>query len=120
GDVAPPAATAPAEPAAPSAPRVAVLSSRPSHASVSTSNSAASAPKRAAISRVHVARPSVQRNRPQVSHKHKASKPVKAPALDPEVHSAAASTVWLNRAAPDPTPPAARLKLTFARELVSF
>jgi hypothetical protein len=28
--------------------------------------------------------------------------------------------VWLNRAAPDPTPPAARLKLSFARELVRY
>jgi len=27
--------------------------------------------------------------------------------------------VWLNRAAPDPTPPAARLKLAFARQLVT-
>ena len=124
GDATAPATTTPAEPVeaapAPTAPRVAVLSSRPSHATVSAAGSAASAPKRAAISRVHVARPGVKRNRPQVSHQQKASKPVKAPALDPEVHSAAASTVWLNRAAPDPTPPAARLKLTFARELVSF
>jgi hypothetical protein len=28
--------------------------------------------------------------------------------------------VWLNRAAPDPTPPAARLKLQFARDLVRY
>jgi hypothetical protein len=36
------------------------------------------------------------------------------------VHSFSASTVWLNRAAPDPTPPAARLKLEFARDLVRY
>jgi len=69
---------------------------------------------------MHVARPSVKRSRPQVSHKHKAPKAPKAPALDPEVHAAAGATVWLNRAAPDPTPPAARLQLAFARELVAF
>ena len=28
--------------------------------------------------------------------------------------------MWLNRAAPDPTPPAARLKLSFARQLVAY
>src|SRR5207244_5507799 len=36
--------------------------------------------------------------------------------LDAEATSAGA-TVWLYRAAPDPTPPAARLRLSFAREL---
>jgi len=123
GDAAAPVeSAAPAEPApAPTAPRVAVLTSRPTHASLTgASSSQASAPKRAAISRTHVARPSVKRTRPQVSHKHKAPKAPKAPALDPEVHAAAGATVWLNRAAPDPTPPAARLQLAFARELVAF
>jgi hypothetical protein len=44
----------------------------------------------------------------------------KPPALDPEVKDYAGSTVWLNQAAPDPTPPAARLRLGFARRLVTF
>jgi hypothetical protein len=41
----------------------------------------------------------------------------KAPPLDAEASSAGA-TVWLYRAAVDPTPPAARLRVSFARQLV--
>jgi len=94
-----------------------VLTSRPSHASVPV---AAAAPKKAAVSRTHVARPAVKRTRPNANRKHKAPAPAKAPPLDPEVDAAAGATVWLNRSAPDPTPPAARLQLAFARELVAF
>jgi hypothetical protein len=113
-------APAPESAPAPAAPRVAVLSSRPSHTS-SGSNGPAAAPKRAAISTTHVARPTATRARPQVTRKHKAPAPThKAPALDPEVDHAAGATVWLNSDAPDPTPPAARLQLRFARELVAF
>src|SRR5262249_10682033 len=61
---------------------------------------------------------------PQVRPRHKSSapktQPKAPPALDPEVHSFPAATAWPNRAAPDPTPPAARLKLSFARELVAY
>ena len=39
--------------------------------------------------------------------------------LDAEANSSGA-TVWLYRAAPDPTPPASRLRVGFARELVRF
>jgi hypothetical protein len=118
-------APAPTEGApAPTAPRVAVLNSRPTHAS-SGSNGPAAAPKRAAISTTHVARPTATRARPQVTRKHKQKQKApatkhKAPALDPEVDHAAGATVWLNSDAPDPTPPAARLQLRFARELVAF
>jgi hypothetical protein len=64
------------------------------------------------------ARPSVvKRTKPQSRPKQQTPK---APALDPEVASFPAATVWLNRAAPDPTPPAARLKLSFARSLVRY
>ena len=113
-------APAPESAPAPAAPRVAVLSSRPSHTS-SGSNGPAAAPKRAAISTTHLARPTATRARPQVTRKHKAPAPKhKAPALDPEVDHAAGATVWLNSDAPDPTPPAARLQLRFARELVAF
>ena len=45
-------------------------------------------------------------------------RPAPKPApLDPEVKAAAASTIWINRALPDPTPPALRLTPKFAREL---
>jgi hypothetical protein len=52
--------------------------------------------------------------------KHQAPAAPKAPPLDPEAAAFPSATVWLNRAAPDPTPPAARLKLSFARQLVTF
>jgi hypothetical protein len=42
---------------------------------------------------------------------------VRAPA--PELEGAASATVWLNRALPDPTPPALRLKPRFANHLRS-
>ncbi len=75
--------------------------------------------QRTAIARTHTARPARAHAKPP--HKAPAThKAPKAPALDPEVHSFSASTVWLNRAAPDPTPPAARLKIQFARELVAY
>ncbi|MGB2875327.1 MAG: hypothetical protein WBB76_07605 [Gaiellaceae bacterium] len=44
---------------------------------------------------------------------------VKPQPLDAEA-SYPGSTVWLYRAAPDPTPPAGRLRLSFARELVAY
>jgi hypothetical protein len=117
-----PEPTTPAEPApAPTAVKTAVLSSRPSHSSASAALPS-SAPKQAAVSTRHVARQGAKPSRQHASHKSKAQapKPEKAPALDPEVDAAAGATVWLNRSAPDPTPPAARLQLAFARELVAF
>ena len=50
--------------------------------------------------------------RKQVAHRRSNTQP-----LDAEANSAGA-TVWLYRAAPDPTPPASRLRVGFARELV--
>lgn len=115
------APTTPAEPApAPAEVKTAVLSSRPSHSSAPAALSSA-APKEAAVSTRHVARPGVKRTtRPHAPNKPTAPKQEKAPALDPEVDAATGATVWLNRSAPDPTPPAARLRLAFARELVAF
>jgi hypothetical protein len=80
--------------------------------------------KKAAVATTRAARPSrAVQGTPQARPRHKSSapkaQPKAPPALDPEVHSFPAATVWLNRAAPDPTPPAARLKLSFARELVA-
>jgi hypothetical protein len=62
----------------------------------------------------------VTQSRPQSAPKHKAPAAPKAPPLDPEAAAFPSATVWLNRAAPDPTPPAARLKLSFARQLVAY
>ena len=80
--------------------------------------------KKVAIVKTHVARPSRAKPanpanpaKPHATPKHSAPK---APRLDPEAAAFPAATVWLNRAAPDPTPPAARLKLSFARELVRY
>jgi len=47
------------------------------------------------------------------------SRPERTQPLDAE-GSLPGATVWLYQAAPDPTPPAARLRLHFARELVSY
>jgi hypothetical protein len=74
--------------------------------------------KKVAIVKTHVARPSqAKQTKPHSTPKHSAPK---APPLDPEATAFPSATVWLNRAAPDPTPPAARLKLSFARELVHY
>jgi hypothetical protein len=110
----------PTRPVAPTATRVAVESTRATSASVLRT---APATKRTAIAKTHTARPSrVTRMRPNSAPKHKAPKTraPKAPALDPETSDYRDATVWLNRAAPDPTPPAARLRLGFARELVAY
>ena len=74
--------------------------------------------KKVAIVKTHAARPSqAKQSKPHSTPKHSAPKP---PPLDPEATAFPSATVWLNRAAPDPTPPAARLKLSFARELVRY
>ena len=101
--------------------RSAVQSTHLTNASVRGTVPAAT--KRTAIARTHTARPSrTPRTRPSSAPKSKTQKTQapKAPALDPEVNDYRAATVWLNRAAPDPTPPAARLRLRFARELVTY
>jgi hypothetical protein len=105
--------------------RTAVATAQPSHTTLLTGVPASQETKRTAIVSTHTARPvRTVRSRPHASHKRNTPKqhttPKPAPPLDPEVHSFSASTVWLNRAAPDPTPPAARLKLLFARELVTY
>jgi hypothetical protein len=75
--------------------------------------------KQAARVKTKVARPALAKHaRPHATSKPKPAP--KAPPLDPEVSAFSSATVWLNRAAPDPTPPAARLKIDFARQLVSF
>jgi hypothetical protein len=51
-------------------------------------------------------------------HGTKAHSSAKKQPLDAEADQPGA-TVWLYRAAPDPTPPAARLRIAFARELVA-
>jgi hypothetical protein len=110
----------PTRPVAPRTTRVAVQSTHPTNATMLRT---APATKRTAIWKTHTARPSrTPRTRPHAGAKNTAQKTQapKAPALDPEVRDYAHATVWLNQAAPDPTPPAARLRLNFARELVAF
>jgi hypothetical protein len=109
---------------APTAPRTAAQSSRPSREASLRAAAPAAAPKRATGSRTRLARPSLGRPRPHATRPHRAPKKHRqapqAPPLDPETQNASGVTVWLNRAAPDPTPPAARLRLSFARELVAY
>ena len=116
-------AAAPARPVAAAAQaRAAVQSAAPAVSRPVVSGSTA-ATKTAAVASTHAARPSrAVQGKPQARPRHKTTAPKvqpKAPALDPEIHDFPAATVWLNRAAPDPTPPAARLKLSFARQLVA-
>jgi hypothetical protein len=100
--------------------RSAVVSSTPSRSSLRPVVAPAATKQRTAIAKAHTARPARTHARPhRKAPGHRREAP-KAPPLDPEVHSFAEATVWLNRAAPDPTPPAARLKLQFARQLVRY
>jgi hypothetical protein len=117
-------AAAPARPvAAPAQARSAVQSAAPVVSRPVVSGPTA-ATKTAAVATTRAARPSrAVQAKPQSKPRHRTSAPkveAKPPALDPEVNDFPAATVWLNRAAPDPTPPAARLKLSFARELVTY
>ena len=98
-------------------PRSAVVSSRPSARYRPTPP--APVVKSATASSRHAVRPGTnpaRRQRVRRMRKHQTAPP---PPLDPEVGDAGGATVWLNRAAPDPTPPAARLRIGFARELVA-
>jgi hypothetical protein len=111
---------------APAASRAAVPSSRPSRVAPlarPTSNPAlkpaTAASRRAARPGWHAARPGSHPARGQGKRHHR-EQPAAPPPLDPEVGYATSKTVWLNRAAPDPTPPAARLRIGFARELVAY
>jgi hypothetical protein len=64
----------------------------------------------------------VARSRPQAKKpahsRAKPGRPEKSQPLDSE-GTLPGATVWLYQAAPDPTPPAARLQMRFARELVA-
>jgi hypothetical protein len=83
------------------------------------SSSARAVPQKASAARQTLKRAAARRG----SHRRKAqvrSKPKAPPQpLDAEAHLPGA-TVWLYQAAPDPTPPAARLQVRFARELVAY
>jgi hypothetical protein len=104
---------------APAAPRAAVLSSRPAE-STRYGRTASTATREATASTRHAVRPGSHPTRAEGTHPPRARKTAPPPPLDPEVGDAASATVWLNRAAPDPTPPAARLRIGFARELVAY
>lgn len=101
--------------------RSAVASTKATRSSLRPVAAATATKQRTAIARTHTARPASTHARPHRKAPARNTAPApKAPPLDPEVHSFSASTVWLNRAAPDPTPPAARLKIQFARDLVTY
>jgi hypothetical protein len=99
--------------------RTAVESSAPTRSTLRPVVAPTAAKQRTAIAKTHTARPAAAHARPHRKAPARREAP-KAPPLDPEVSSFSAATVWLNRAAPDPTPPAARLKLQFARHLVTY
>jgi hypothetical protein len=113
--------------AAPAERTATVLSARPTHSALAVTAASLETKRTAQAGTTRAARPSLA-PRPSSKVSHKAprrsaprSRPApKPPALDPEVKDYAGSTVWLNQAAPDPTPPAARLRLGFARRLVTF
>ena len=102
---------------APAAPRVAVVDSRAVGALRHARTIAAQAPRQAVASSRNAAPSSSHTKRETASRRRQKQAP--PPPLDPEVNDATSATVWLNRAAPDPTPPAARLRIGFARELVA-
>ena len=105
---------------APAAPRTVVLSPRPAQDRYARVVSEPALKRATSSSRPSV-RPGSHPSRPEAARPAQARKPAAPPPpLDPEAADAASVTVWLNRAAPDPTPPAARLRLHFARELVAY
>lgn len=127
------APAAPATPAAPSAPAAAPAVAAASAPSISA---AAQAVQRAATSSPAVTRVSGHarkrsagrrqyfRTMRAANHKHTFPKPAvrqlaKAAPLDLDGAPAGAATVWLNRALPDPTPPALRLSPRFAKHLLA-
>jgi hypothetical protein len=89
------------------------------HVSVSSTPRARAVPEKASTARRALKRASA-RQRSAHGRKTRAAKP-RAPKqpLDAEANLPGA-TVWLYQAAPDPTPPAARLQTRFARELVAY
>ncbi len=99
--------------------RTAVSSSAPTRSTLRPVVAPTDVKQRTAVARTHTARPARARPHRKAPVRREAPK-APPPPLDPEVHSFSAATVWLNRAAPDPTPPAARLKLQFARDLVRY
>jgi hypothetical protein len=101
--------------------RTAVASSAPTRSTLRPVVAPTATKERTAVARTHTARPARAHARPHRKAPARREAPkAPPPPLDPEVHSFSAATVWLNRAAPDPTPPAARLKLEFARDLVRY
>jgi hypothetical protein len=101
--------------------RTAVASSTPTRSTLRPVVAPTAVKQRTAVAKTHTARPARTHARPNRKAPARREAPkAPPPPLDPEVHSFSASTVWLNRAAPDPTPPAARLKLQFARDLVRY
>ncbi len=106
------------ESAAPEA-QAAEIAAESAEAAPATSNDAAVAPEAAAPDAYVLAPETPAAPAPKIDTRHwvvrraKESK-AKAPAIEQE---GGAPTIWLNRALPDPTPPAKRLSPAFARDL---
>jgi hypothetical protein len=83
---------------------------------VSAAPTAKAAPQAPSAAKRTVKRETFKRTR---VHKSPAKKQAPLPPLDAEA-SLPGATVWIHRAAIDPTPAALRLRIKFARELVSY
>jgi hypothetical protein len=101
-----PQTNAPTATTKPAATRVVVSSAPKASAARQAPSAAKRTVKRETFKRTHV-------------HKTPAKKQAPLPPLDAEA-SLPGATVWIHRAAVDPTPAASRLRIKFARELVSY
>ncbi len=108
-----PGATAPVETAAASAAATAAVE----QAATGSASASVSRPGKPAASTRVSQRKFVGTTRARVHHFPEHARAARAPA--PELEGAASAVVWLNRALPDPTPPALRLSPRFAKHLRS-
>jgi hypothetical protein len=136
-DASPDAPAAPATPATPGAPSAPAAAPAVAAAPAAAVSAAARAVQRVSTSSPTVTRATGKRAHGRVarhrayartmraaSHKHAFPKRAKrelVKAAPPDLDGAApgAATVWLNRALPDPTPPALRLRPQFAKRLLA-
>jgi hypothetical protein len=126
---APPApAEAPSAPSEAAAPQAAVAPVSAPAASVAASTAVQQAATRSGTvsgaAKVAGSKPAGRRRyastmRSQVRHHHFPKRKAAPRPPKPELEGATSAVVWLNRAMPDPTPPALRLKPRFAKHLQS-
>ena len=99
-------------------PETAAATAKPAatHVAVAAAPTARAVRQAPSAARRTVRRATVRRTQ---AHKTPAKKQAPLPPLDAEA-SLPGATVWIHRAAVDPTPESARLRIQFARELVSY